>query len=133
MALAPAPGLEALGRALDGDDAQARELAAVALGQSRLDEALTVLLTALDGCARAEEREPLLRGIGLHRSERALAAMLAVIAERAAGDATAAIEALGARRFEPGVAERVRAAARRNDRAELEPIVDEVFAAARGR
>ena len=91
-----------------------------------------MLLRALEECARADEREPLIQGIGLHRSERALEALLSVIAERGAADATVAIEALGARRFEPGLPARVRAAARRNDRAELEPVVDATFAARGG-
>jgi hypothetical protein len=124
LTLAPAAGLDELRALLEAGD---RELPAVALGQSRSDEALTVLLDALERCARPQERDPLLRGIGLHRSERALEALLSVIAERSAVDARAAIEALGARRFEPGLAERVRAAAARSDHAGLDAIVAEVF------
>ena len=127
LALAPAWGLEALGATLDGEDEAKRELAAVALGQSRRDEALTLLLAALERCTRSEEREPLLRGVGLHRSDRALAALLAVIADGGAADARVAVEALAARRFEPGVGARVRAAAEENDRAELGAVVDELF------
>jgi hypothetical protein len=128
MALAPEPGLVELRVALDDDRPERRELAAVALGQARGDDALAVLLDALEGCTRPEERDPILRGIGLHRSERALTTLLAVITERAAADARVAVEALGARRFEPGLAERVRAAAAQNERAELAAVVDEVFA-----
>jgi hypothetical protein len=127
LALAPAHGREALQPLLDGENEEQRELAAVALGQSRGDEALAMLLRALEGCARTEERTALLRGIGLHRSERALEALLVVIAEAHEADARAAIEALSARRFEPGIGERVRAAARRNDRAALDPLVDEIL------
>ena len=87
-------------------------------------------MTALEGCARSDERVALLRGAGLHRSERALTALLTVIADAHEADARAAIEALGPRRFEPGIADRVRAAAARNDRADLLPFVDAVFAAA---
>ena len=129
LALAPAHGCAALHELLDGESEAQRELAAVALGQSRSDEALTILLQALERCTRSEERAPLLRGVGLHRSERALAALLDVIADGREDDARAAIEALAARRFEPGVGERVRAAAARNDRAELDALVDETFAA----
>ena len=127
LALAPARGLDELRGLLESDDGDKRELAAVALGQSRGDEALAILLDALERCMRAEERAPLLRGAGLHRSDRALDALLAVIAEYQEVDARAAIESLGARRFEPGVADRVRAAAARNDRADLSACVDSVF------
>jgi HEAT repeat protein len=127
LALAPARALDELRGLLDADDEDKRELAAVALGQSRSDEALTILLDALARCSRAEERAPLLRGAGLHRSDRALEALLAVIADSQELDARAAIESLGARRFEPGLADRVRTAAARNDRAELTGDVESVF------
>jgi len=127
LALAPACGLDELRALLNSKAEDKRELAAVALGQSRSDEALTILLDALERCTRAEERSALLRGAGLHRSDRALDALLAVIADYQEVDARAAIESLGARRFEPGVADRVRAAAARNDRADLSAYVDAVF------
>jgi hypothetical protein len=127
FALAPDWGLATLAPLLDGNDEQARELAAVALGQSKSEQALTLLLEALERCVRAEEREAILRGVGLHRSERALVAMLDLIAEGTAADAKAAIVALDVRRFEPGVADRVRRAARQNQRADLGPVVDETF------
>jgi HEAT repeat protein len=130
LALAPARGIEELRDLVESQDEDKRELAAVALGQSRRDEALTVLLSALERCARSDERVALLRGAGLHRSERALVALLAVIADSHEADARAAIEALGPRRFEPGIADRVRAAAASNDRADLRSFVDAVFAAA---
>ena len=129
-----APGLGARRRCARARSPRARgrrrELAAVALGQSRSDDALTVLLDALEHCPRAEEREPLLRGVGLHRSEPRARGDVGDHRRRAAADARAAIESLTARRFEPGLAERVRAAAASNDRAELGAIVDEVFGAA---
>ncbi len=128
MTLAPAWGLEELRDRLDSKNEETRELAAVALGQSRSDEALTVLLNALERCSRSEERAAILRGAGLHRSDGALDALLAVIADSHEVDARAAIDALGARRFEPGLAERVRAAAARNEHAELNAFVESVFA-----
>lgn len=128
LALAPAHGLDELTRLLDSDNEEERELAAVALGQSRRDDALAVLLKALDQCALAEARTPLLRGVGLHRSDRARDALLEVIANHSEADARAALEALGARRFEPGLVERVRAAAAENDRAALDSYVDALFA-----
>jgi hypothetical protein len=78
---------------------------------------------------QADEREPILRGIGLHRSEGALALLLAVIAERAQADAATAIAALAPRRFEPGLVARVREAAERNPRADLADALAEAFPA----
>jgi len=130
LALAPDWGRAELGALLDDADGTAgerREWAAVALGQARGDEGLTLLLGALDRCVRADEREPILRGIGLHRSERALAALLPIIADGAAADARAAIEALAARRYDPGIAERVRDAAAANERVDLAAVVAERF------
>ena len=115
LTLAPAWGRERLRALVDGENEQARELAAVALGQSRSDEALTVLLEALERCTSSDERAPLLRAAGLHRSERALEALLAVIADGNEADSRAAVEALDARRFEPGLAARVEAATKLRD------------------
>jgi hypothetical protein len=96
-----------------------RELAAVALGQSRSEPALDLLMKALAGCVRAEDRKPIHRGIGLHRSDRALESLLEIIREGHVGDALSAIAALSVRRFDPGVAERVKkAAAKRKELAE---------------
>jgi len=131
LALAPARAVAELERLLDGEAEEPREMAAVALGQSRRDEAVTVLVRALDRCTRAEERIALYRGLGLHRSDRALDALLEVVANGRESDARAAIDALAARRFEPAVVERVRAAAASNDRADLEAIVRSVLRSGR--
>jgi HEAT repeat protein len=122
VTLAPEWALDVLGALLDRRDGDGgrRELAAVALGQSRREDALALLLDRLRQSVRAADREPLLRAIGLHRSERALAAMLAVVGDGQTAEATLAVEALAARRFEPGVAERVRAAVATRDEADLE-------------
>src|SRR5262249_17479002 len=104
-----------------------RELAALALGQSRRPDALELLRAALARCVRSVKRLPLLRAIGLHRSDEALAIVLGVIADGAPADAEAAVAALGARRFEPGIAPQVRAAARRNARVDPSNAVARAF------
>ncbi len=119
LALAPDAALPMLQERLQGDDEQARELAALALGQSRRAEALAVLVAALEASVEAEERALLLRAIGLHRSERALEVLLGVVASGDAADARAALTGLAARRFEPGLRERARAAAAENERVDL--------------
>lgn len=127
LQLAPAWALPLLGEALDGDDERRVELAAVALGQSRDDDALALLLAALSRRTRSPEREPIIRGIGLHRSDRALATILEIVANGAPDDARTAIESLAPRRFEPTITTRVRAAAAQNDRADLTPFIDDAF------
>jgi HEAT repeat protein len=120
LALAPDWALPLLEARLNTGDEGERELAAIALGQSRRPEALVSLTRAFEACVQSAERAPLLRAIGLHRSEPALVALLVVIAEGAAADAKAAAQSLAARRFEPGLPERVREAAARNSGVGLE-------------
>jgi HEAT repeat protein len=127
LALAPEAGLAELKAAVGREDDEHRDLAAVALGQCRREEALEVLLAALERCVLPREREPVLRGIGLHRSERALTTLLAIVSESGVDDARVAIEALGARRHEAGLAARVREAAGRNQRARLGAVIDAAF------
>lgn len=111
LATAPDWALPRLKVHLDADD-DTTELAALALGQSRREDALTLLLGALEACVRSDDRALYLRALGLHRSDRALDALLAVIAGANTADARAAVLALAPRRFDPGVRERVIEAAR---------------------
>lgn len=127
LRLAPEWALEYARRGLGHGRTIDRELAAIALGESRRDDALDLLARWLEEAPRAEERATYLRAIGLHRTERALAILLARLAEGGRTDAVAAIEALAARRFDPGVAERARDAVRArsgaDDARELEPLL----------
>ena len=121
LALAPDHALPRLREALHGGDDGARELAGLALGQSSRPEALDLLLAHLEAAPRAAERAPTLRALGLQRHERALAALLDVVATGTLADAEAAIAGLAARRFDPGIREKTRAAARAHpDAARLE-------------
>jgi HEAT repeat protein len=119
LALAHDWALPVLAAQLQGSDAGARELAAIALGQSRRAEALSLLVAELERCVRAQEREPLWRALGLHRSEGALARLLEGVAHGGAADARAALTALAVRRFEPGIPERARKAAAQNEKVDL--------------
>src|SRR5262245_17790560 len=125
LTLAPDVALTILDALLE--DEETRELAAVPPGQSRREDALELLRAALARCVRSRERLPLLRAIGLHRSDAALAIALDVIADGAPPDAEAAVAALGARRFEPGIAARVRAAATRNGQVDLSRAIARAF------
>jgi len=117
LALAPEHALVRLREALHGGDDGARELAALALGQSTRSEALDLLLAHLEAAPRASERAPTLRALGLQRNDRALAALLRIVETGPVQDAEAAIAGLAARRFDAGVRERTRAAARENPEA----------------
>jgi HEAT repeat protein len=117
LALAPEHALPRLRAALGGADEEAREVAAMALGQSSRPEALDALVAALDAAALAADRAIVLRALGLQRSERAVEALLGVVANGGLRDAEAAIAGLGTRRFDAGVRERTAAAARRNPEA----------------
>jgi HEAT repeat protein len=116
LGLATDQALPRLADALAGADAAARELAALALGQSGRDDALDLLLADLES-PPLSERTGTLRALGLHRSERALAALLEVIATGVPSIARAAIAALSPRRFDPKVRERAQEATARNDAA----------------
>jgi HEAT repeat protein len=118
LALAPDHALPRLRDALHGADDGARELAALALGPSAHPEALDTLLAHLEAAPRASERAPTLRALGLQRNDRALAVLLEIVETGTIQDAEAAVAGLAARRFEAGVRERTRAAARQNPAAE---------------
>jgi hypothetical protein len=126
LALAPERALPRLAALLDAGESS--EMAALALGQSGLDAALDLLLERVEATVLAAERAALWRALGLHRTERALAALLAPIAEGGQADAEAAIAALAVRRYDPGVPARARAAAARNRRARLDAALAETFA-----
>ncbi|HVT07523.1 MAG TPA: HEAT repeat domain-containing protein [Polyangia bacterium] len=118
LALAPDHALPRLRDILHGPDDGARELAALALGQSTRPEALDMLLAHLEAAPRARERAPTLRALGLQRNDRALAVLLEIVRTGTVQDAEAAVAGLAARRFDAGVREQTRAAAGENPAAE---------------
>ena len=118
LALVPEQVLPLLRAALAGADEAAREVAALALGQSTRQEALDLLLEHVQAAPLATERAVVLRALGLQRNDRALAALLKVVAEGSRQDAEAAIGGLGARRFDAGVRDRAHAAAAASEHAE---------------
>jgi HEAT repeat protein len=111
LALAPPTGLALATGWLNGADPGMRELAALALGESRREDALDRLLEALERSAESKGRATVLRALALHRSERALAALLHAISTGPLAEAKVALEALAPRAGESGLGEQVRAAA----------------------
>ena len=127
ISLAPDWALRELEPILYGASESRREDAAIALGQSGREDALALLLAYLERAASPDDRAPILRAVGIHRSERAREFLLERIATGSAPEAKAALGALGARSFEPRLQTLAREAARRNDRVDLEGAIGEVF------
>lgn len=92
------------------DDA-VRELAALALGESRLDAALAPLKEAWDGVLVGDElRRALLRAAAAHRSEAAFDWLLAIVADARVPVALEVVEALAIYRHNAKLRERLDAA-----------------------
>jgi HEAT repeat protein len=127
MRLAPDWGLMRLEKKLSGPDEEAAELAAMALGESGREDAADLLLESMDGLPLAPRRAVILKALGLHRTERALSALLAVVAQGRAADAIAAVAALAVRRFDAGVPDRVQAAMLKNADVDLTRAYRENF------
>jgi hypothetical protein len=125
LALAPELAMKRFVEQLKSDDAQLKELAALALGQSTRVEAAQALIDAAGECVLSSERSVLLRALGLHRSDRALEALIQVLEGDNETDARAVLQALAARRFEANVRERVKQAVR--GRAALDQDFAEAF------
>jgi HEAT repeat protein len=117
LALAPDWTMAMLRRGHCGAREIDRELASVALGTSRREDALDLLIDWLSTSVAASVRETMLVAIGLHRTERALAVLLERLADGPELDAIAAARGLRARRFDAGVVARAtEAASARSDR-----------------
>ncbi|MBM3462223.1 MAG: hypothetical protein FJX76_08995 [Armatimonadetes bacterium] len=129
LALAPDWGLPHLRKTLEGHDGAQRELAAIALGESRRDDALDLLVEFAEQTPLARERAQTFRAIAMHRSERALEYLLKVILEGRAGDAVAAVKALGDQREDARIAARVRQAAEKRSEATVSAAFEETFEA----
>jgi len=114
LSLAPELALARFVPMLREPEGQRRELAALCLGQSSLLAAAQALIAAVDDCVLSKERAVLLRALGLHRSDAALEALVAVIEGDHETDARAALRALAPRRFEASVRARVEQAVRGN-------------------
>jgi len=121
LALAPDVALPTLTTYVEGEDEMLRELALIALGESKRAEALDVLLTRLEGSVRTADRATVFTALALHRSEPALRVLL-VWAGAHPSDARAALEALSVRRFEVDVVARIEEAAQPNA-----PLFEELF------
>ncbi|WP_437587927.1 hypothetical protein [Sorangium sp. So ce1000] len=115
LRLLPARYLGFVARVLQqGDDEGndgAAEAAALALGESRLPEALPILQAELAGAARASRlRDSVLLGMALLRTDAANDALVALVEEGAEVHAVAALSALALHRHDEPLVERLRKA-----------------------
>jgi hypothetical protein len=113
LAVAPEDAVPFVAGYLEHADEAVRELAALALGESRLEAALAPLKDAWNRVLVGEHvRRALLRAAAAHRSEAAFAWLLALVADSRAAVALEVIEALALYKHNAKLAERLEATLR---------------------
>ncbi len=116
LAIEPDESLEFVAARLAHGTGLERELAALALGESRLDGALAPLRAAWDEpLLPAGLRGALLRAVTMHRSEQAFAWLIELLEDRDVRIAADVLEALALYRDNAKLAARVRAAVEARD------------------
>jgi HEAT repeat protein len=118
-----AAALPLLTAALEGDDPDRGDAAALALGQSRRPEAWPALRDAMEHTLDSDRRRTLWLALAMLRHDDATAKVLAALAEGATPDATAAAEALAIHQHDPSL--RQRAAEALQQRGRVEAVVAE--------
>ena len=135
MALDPLEGVKLLAPLLHmsapegrrGRVAPRRELAAFALGESRCDDAVPVLVDLLDRSVDPDHRSLAATALGIHRTDLSREALFERIANGGPALARAALRALEVQRFDPRTETRAREAAARNEAVELGPLLEQIF------
>jgi HEAT repeat protein len=94
LTMEPEAGLDLVAEQLLSTDDAVAEAAAVALGESRLDEAFEPLSRALETSRGRDRRRALLLGLALLRRDRAIDQLVAIVAEGSGSDPADALEAL---------------------------------------
>jgi HEAT repeat protein len=110
LRLDPRRYLAVVAAALEGEMEAVGEAAALALGESRLREALPILERALAGAEGARDRRNVLMAIALLRSDEAIALLVSLVEKAPEAQAAAALGALALHRHDPKIAERARRA-----------------------
>ncbi len=101
--------LPVVAAALESEQAPTAEAGALALGESRLAEALPILNAALDSeGGGGPDRRSLLMAIALLRSDEAIDLLVGLVEKAAVAQAVAALGALTLHRHDPRIVERVR-------------------------
>jgi len=125
LAIEPARSVSFCAGFLADTDAPSAEPAALALGESRLPEALAALRTCWDTLADYTFRKTLLLAIALHRSDEAFDFLLTIIREEGRSAALKALEVLDIYRAEEKRCAQIQAAVQANSDA----LVREAFQA----
>jgi HEAT repeat protein len=126
LSLAPERVMPLIAEVLERGDASRREAAALALGQSRRDEALP-LLEDLASRLPMHERRVALVAIATLRSAPAVQYLIELLGSAPLSLAEQAVRALGIFRFDEAVCQRVRDALRERDEAPLLRAAEESF------
>lgn len=100
--------LPVVAAALSGKSEPIAEAAALALGESRLREALPLLKEALDRASGEHQRHSVLTAVALLRSDEAVELLLSLVEKAAEAQAVAALAALALHRHDPRIAELAR-------------------------
>lgn len=128
LEIEPDESIEFVTRFLDHRDEQVAEAAAIALGDSRLDQAFTVLRARWEAAVVKGPRErTLLRAAAHHRSEMAIDWLLSVVVEGDSAHARFAAMLLALNRSNARLMARLRAAVAERGQQELETLVDLVL------
>jgi len=107
LTMDPDPGLELAAEKLTAPDGGIAEAAAMALGESRLDEAFEPLVTALETTLDRERRRVLLLSLALLRRDRAVDHLVDLVADGRAAEAADAMAALRIYRDDTGLRTRL--------------------------
>lgn len=127
LSLAPARALPLCEESLEQRDEQRREATALALGQSRREEALPLLVKFAEAQPVAERRTALL-AIAMLRSAAALAYLMQLVSSASSSLAKLAVRALAVHRYDEALRVRVREAVQKRDEPELLRDCDDAFA-----
>jgi HEAT repeat protein len=100
--------LPVVAEALRGESEPVAEAAALALGESRLREALPILKKALDEAVAERDRRSLLTAVSLLRSDEAIEILVSLVEKAPEAQAAGALGALALHRHDPKIAERAR-------------------------
>jgi HEAT repeat protein len=128
LRLAPRRYLPVVAAALASGQATA-EAAAIALGESRLPEALPLLKQAIASAGASRLDEGLFLGLALLRSDDANAHLLSLIERAPEGRAAAAVNALALHRHDERLSAQVRAAVAARKSAKLQRTFEDRFGA----
>jgi len=127
LKLTPRKSVEFVARYIDSDDDDLKQNAILALGESRLPDALTVLKDRFTTELTGEARKPLLFAIALTRLPQAIDFLIEVIANERPSLGAATIDAMKIYHADPHIRARVLEEVEERGEADLREAFDRVF------